>query len=264
MQHFSFTKWIAATSGCLVVLFAAWVLIYRLSPKHFPKSETAVTLALAGGDFECRCYEAKEPVKGVVVLGTGDGGWSYWEDNTAKSLSSHGYYVIGWDCRKFADTRKFNHEQLIDGFNAVVQAAYDRLPHDDLPVWYSGWSTGAEQSVAAAASKRRPTNLRGLLLVAPGLRGRFGLETSDFLGVAPTGPGSFALSDFAPQLECVRVAQIAADLDPLDSTQWLESLHVPHHLYEMTNTLHDMGGAGEEFQKVLLEAIQWTLMDEGQ
>jgi pimeloyl-ACP methyl ester carboxylesterase len=258
MQHFLKKKWIAVGLGCLVLLFAIRFLMWRVSPKVFPKSKTAVTLSLSSGPFECRYYEAKEPINGIVVLGTGDGGWSYWEENTAKSLSRHGYYVIGWDCRKFADSRKFDHEGIVEGFNAAVSAAYDHVSRTDLPVWYSGWSTGAEQSVAAAASRQRTPNLKGLLLVAPGSRGRFGLQTSDFLGVVPTGPGSFALADFANELEHIRVAQIAADLDPLDSSDWLTELKVPHKLFEMTNTLHDMGGAGPEFQKVLLNAIEWT------
>jgi pimeloyl-ACP methyl ester carboxylesterase len=257
-MHPSPTRKLLTTAvGCLVVFLSLRLYFYRVSPKDFPASKSTVTLELSSGPFECRCYPAEHP-KGVVVLATGDGGWSYWEDNTAKSLSSHGYYVIGWDCRKFADSRKFDHEKLIEGFEAAVRELFQKATRDDLPLWYVGWSTGAEQSVAAALSQQRPTNLVGLVLAAPGSRGRFGLETSDLLGVIPTGPGSFALSDFGQELDGVSVVQIAADLDPLDSTTWLENLEVPHRLIEMPNTLHDMGRAGAEFQAILLDAIDWT------
>ena len=113
--------------------------------------------------------------------------------------------------------------------------------------------------MAAAGTADRPADLIGLLLVAPGSRGRYGMTTSDLLGLDPTGEGSFGLADFADQLDPLRVAQFSAGLDPLDDTSWLSSLGTPHRVFNLERTLHDMGGAGEEFQAKLDEALQWTL-----
>ncbi len=244
----------------VVVVLGGRFLYFRITPKNFTATGDLITLQLSGGPFQCPYFPTTERPKGLVVLGTGDGGWSYWEDNTANSLASHGYAVVGWDCRKFADSRKFTQDQLVIGFNSAVNAGLSLSKVRSLPVWFGGWSTGAEQSVAAAASRKRNRNLVGLLLAAPGTRGRFGINTSDLLGIVPTGEDTFAMSEMGAKLAPgIKVAQFAAGIDPLDDVDWLESCAVEHKLYELPTSLHDMGGAGQEFQTLLLEAIDWTL-----
>ena len=265
-------KWgpwkIAALVACLVFgcLFTRFVL-HLLLPRNFTATGSEITLRLPSGDFQCSFFAAERDAgvfRGLVILGSGDGGWSYWEDGTAHSLAGHGYAVVGWDCRKFADGRSYDHAALVEGFNSAVEAASGLTPDAGSPVWFAGWSTGAEQSVAAAASLDRTPRLRGLLLAAPGTRGRFGITSSDLLGVTPAGPDTFALKDMAKQIEGVRVAQFAAGLDPMDDVDWLAGLTVPHRIFELPGLLHDMGGAGEEFQTALLDAIDWTVQPEHQ
>ncbi len=247
--------------GALLFLGGGYLLYHRIAPRGTVATGGRLNLDLKGGRLECPyfCPTGHQKPLGLVVLGTGDGGWSYWEENTAKSLSSHGYVVVGWDCRRYADTRAYTHSDLVQGFNAAMLAGSEACGYKDLPVWYGGWSTGAEQSVAAAASLDRPKKLVGLLLAAPGSRGRFGINTSDLLGITPSGDGSFALVDFGDQLTGLNIAQFVAGLDPLDDPEWLKALKTPTKRFLLPNSLHDMGGAGEEFQKLLLEAIQWTL-----
>jgi hypothetical protein len=246
----------------LIVLVAALVkfIMHLVLPRNFHASGEVIPLKLSSGKFQVLYYCKTDDPKGIVILGTGDGGWSYWEENTAQSLISKGYAVGGWDCRKFADTRVYDQAKLAEGFNAAVEAVRKRSEaEDDAPIWYGGWSTGAEQSVAAAAVDDAPEHLAGLLLAAPGERGRYGITTGDLLGATPTGPNSFALADLAPKIRRLRVAQFVAGLDPLDDADWLAKLTVPYRKIDMPRTLHDMGGAGPEFQQKLIEAIEWTL-----
>jgi len=70
------------------------------------------------------------------------------------------------------------------------------------------------------------------------------------------------LADLAGEIEDLSIAQIAAGLDPMDDTTWLESLHVPYKIFELANSQHDMGGAGPEFQKTMLDAIRWTISND--
>ncbi|MDB6136228.1 MAG: hypothetical protein JWM59_4471 [Verrucomicrobiales bacterium] len=235
-------------------------ILHLVLPRNFKGSGEPLAITLPHGTFQVLYYNTREKPKGIVILGTGDGGWSYWEENTAQHLAKQGYAVGGWDCRKFADTRTYDHAELCAGFKAGVEAVRDRADVDDVPVWYGGWSTGAEQSVAAAASPDRPKNLVGLLLAAPGERGRFGLTSGDLLGVTPTGPGTFALADFAPQMAGLPVAQFVAGLDPMDDVTWLDKLRTtPHRQFPLPGLLHDMGNAGERFQSAVDEAMAWTL-----
>lgn len=246
--------------GLIVIACAIAFIVHLVKPRNFDATGSEIVLHLKGGDFKCPWFppSKKSTAKGIVVLGTGDGGWSYWEDNTAQALAANGYAVIGWDCRDFADSRFYDHSDLVDGFHSAADSAQSQLGTPGLPLWYGGWSTGAEQSVAAAGSPDRPKPLMGLLLAAPGERGRYGISTSDLLGVTPTGDDTFALADFASQLDGLHVAQFAAGLDPMDHTDWLTELRTPHKIFELPGCLHDMGGAGEEFQAKLREAIRWS------
>ncbi len=247
----------------LLLIPIGWFIYHVLLPRGFSSTiAEPLPLQLATGPFNISYYAARQP-KGILIVATGDGGWSnQWEEPTALHAAAAGFAVGGWDCRRFADTRTFNQAQLSEAFNAAVVAVRKRagLP-DDCPVWFTGWSTGAEWSVAAAASPDRDPSLVGILAAAPGDRSRYGITASDLLGLPPEGPGSFALADLAPALQGVHVVQFAAGMDPLDDVKWLDSLGPgsPHKLVQIPDVPHDMGGAGPRFLAEFDMAMQWML-----
>jgi len=247
----------------LLLIPIGWFMVHVLMPRGFTSSKAEVLpLSLSSGPFQVTYYGAANP-KGILIVATGDGGWSkQWEEPVAIHAAAVGYAVGGWDCRKFADTRTFNQTQLAEAFNAAVDAVRKRAKlADDCPVWYTGWSTGAEWSVAAAASKDRDEHLVGILAAAPGERSRYGITKSDLLGIKPTGAGAYALADFSPDLQGIHIAQFAAGLDPLDNVTWLAALgpRTPHKLIKIPAVPHDMGRAGERFLAEFDMAIQWML-----
>lgn len=247
----------------LLLIPITWFIYHLLAPRDFSSSKAEVLpLELSSGPFETLYYAAEHP-KGIMIVATGDGGWSgQWEEPVALHAAAAGYAVGGWDCRKFADTRKFDHAKLVEAFNAAVDAVRKRagLP-EDTPVWFTGWSTGAEWAVAAAASEDREKHLIGVLAAAPGDRSRYGLTKSDLLGMQPQGPDTYALSDMAAAFHGVRLVQFAGELDVLDDTDWIAKMHpqTPHKLVTLPATPHDMGGAGKRFLSEFDMAIQWTL-----
>ncbi len=247
----------------LLLIPIGWFMFHVMMPRAFTSKKAEVLpLQLSTGPFQTSYYPAKFH-KGVLVVATGDGGWSgQWEEPVAMHASTVGYAVGGFDCRRFADTRTFNQAQLSEAFNAVVAAIRKRanLPAD-CPVWFTGWSTGAEWSIAAAASPDRDKHLVGVLPAAPGDRSRYGISKSDLLGLEPTGPDTFALADLAPALHGVRVVMFAGELDPLDDTHWVASIDAatPHKIVEIPGVPHDMDGAGERFLSEFDMAIQWML-----
>ena len=100
----------------LIVLLVALVkfILHLVLPRNFHASGEVIPLDLSSGKFQVLYYCKTDDPKGIVILGTGDGGWSYWEENTAQSLISKGYAVGGWDCRKFADTRTYDQAKLAE------------------------------------------------------------------------------------------------------------------------------------------------------
>ena len=238
-----------------------WFLWHLMMPRNY-NSETAerIPLNLSSGPFDILYYGSKHP-RGIIIVATGDGGWSnQWEEPVAQHAAAAGYAVGGWDCRKFANSRTFDQGKLVEAFNAAVSAVRKRANlAADCPVWFTGWSTGAEWAVAAAASPNREQHLVGVLAAAPGGRSRYGITAADLLGKEPQGEGSYALADHAAALAGICIVQFTAGLDPLDDADWLKSLGsaTPHKLVDIPDVPHDMDRAGTRFMAEFDMAIQW-------
>lgn len=259
-------KWIRCILNILQLLLlvpVGWFLYHTFMPRSYSSEAAEVLpLVLSSGKFETLYFAADHP-KGILIVATGDGGWSgQWEEPVARHVATAGFAVGGWDCRKFCTGRTFDHGKLVEAFDAAVDAVRKRagLP-DNTPVWYSGWSTGAEWALNAAASPDRPKHLVGVLAVAPGDRSRYGLTKSDLLGMQPQGPDTYALADLAPDLHGIAVVQFSGALDVLDDTDWIATFPaaVPHRLVKIPAASHDMNHAGARFLSEFDMALQWTL-----
>ncbi|MGB9275973.1 MAG: AcvB/VirJ family lysyl-phosphatidylglycerol hydrolase [Terrimicrobiaceae bacterium] len=221
-------------------------------------------LKLSRMSFPVRIYEADKRCRALVLFASGDGGWKAFEDKICRYLATQGLRVVGWDCRKFADQGLYDQKVLAEGFAAALDEARRINGLGDVPVVFSGYSTGAEQAVAAAAASPRQQKLAGLLLIAPAERGRYGITTSDLMGINPVGKGSFGLSDLAQALEGLRIVQIHGEHDPLDSTEWLQHLDTPYLLKTFPGGWHFFDGGPPDFLKLLGDAINWILSPAGE
>jgi phosphatidylglycerol lysyltransferase len=197
--------------------------------------------------------------RALIVFGSGDGGWSYWEERVCRHLAARGCVVAGIDFARYAAS-DFSAEIVAKDFATLVAELRKRHPAAaQAPVLYGGWSMGAEHSLPAAAEAQvRPRELRGLLLVAPGARGRFGLRTSDKL-FTPHGDNTFALRDVAPRLRDLPMAVFHGGLDPLDDLNWDDDLGLNLRLWTIPRVFHDFGNAGPEFLAALTEALDWMV-----
>lgn len=250
------------------LLFAGFlltcVLIFPIHAEELDHTKPATEpAALARGPLEVAWYLPKnQPLRGFFILGSGDGGWSYWETRMAKHLTAHGWAVAGVDFALYATT-DYTQAILAGDMARIIAELAKRAkqPADGhLPVIYGGWSMGAEQAVPAAAIQNlRPPGLCGLLLVAPGARGRYGLHTQDKIGFAPTGEGTFALADFAPQMKGLRLAQLHAGLDLLDSIDWYVGQNIDLQLWKYPRAFHDFSNASNGFLAMTDDALAWLL-----
>lgn len=149
-----------------------------------PKAE----VALMHQSATVRLYEPDErPPRAVFVFGSGDGGWSAWEDAASHWLRDAGVYVIGFDLRSYAqkdfDSEKLGRDMATLANEGVIRSGGDA----NTPIIYGGWSMGAVQAVPAGAFAGRPPSLKGLVLMSADSRGRYGLRASDELGITPPG-----------------------------------------------------------------------------
>ncbi|MEI7929058.1 MAG: AcvB/VirJ family lysyl-phosphatidylglycerol hydrolase, partial [Verrucomicrobiales bacterium] len=220
------------------------------------------TIALAHVSAVVRLYEPDEtPPKAIFIFGSGDGGWSPWEDVVARWLRDAGAYVVGFDLHDYSE-KDYTQNLLGTDMATLAADAATRCNGSEVPVIYGGWSMGAVQAVAAAASKTRPPHLAGLILMSADDRGRYGLRKSDELGITPEGPGTFGLADFSGAVKDLRVAQFHGSADFMASMTWIQTLKSPHALYVVPRANHGFDGPDDSFQEWIQRGLNWVLGDE--
>jgi len=219
------------------------------------------TVHLSHQDAVVRLYEPDEsPPKAIVIFGSGDGGWSPWEDSIARWLRDENAYVVGFDFHEYS-TKDYNLDTLSRDMAALAKDAVSRCQGENAPVIYAGWSMGAVQAVAAA-SANRPPHLAGVILLSADSRGRYGLRPSDELGVTPEGPGTFGLNQFNSAIQDLRIAQFHGGADFMASAAWIQSLASPHALYVVPGANHGFDGPDDSFKDWIVRGMNWVLGDD--
>ena len=210
-----------------------------------------------------RLYEPDErPPRAVFIFGSGDGGWSAWEDAASLWLRDAGIYVMGVDLRDYAE-KDYDAPTLGRDMATLANDAVTRSGGDaTTPIIYGGWSMGAVQAVPAGAFAGRPASLKGLMMMSADSRGRYGLRASDEIGISPKGPGTFSLSEFSNGMAGLRVAQFHGGADFMASTAWVQSLKSLHQLYIMPGANHGFDGPDDSFAPLLLRGVDWVLGDD--
>lgn len=247
MSHFPLRRFFALFALCV------WF-IPLLSATG--SSETK-SLDLARGPGKAHLYRHGEVPKAVIVFASGDGGWTDWENQMADWLADAGWWVAGLNCRAYAQS-DYDADLLSEDFQ-ILAKSLDAPP--GTPVFYGGWSMGATQAVAAAGTSR-PPELKGLLLMSCGARGRYGLRLKDELGISPSGEGTFGLNEFNDSLDGLRIAQFHGSADFISSTAWIRSLEQTTALYELPSYNHGFDGPDVSFRPHLLKGLGWLLGDD--
>ncbi|MFZ4483069.1 MAG: AcvB/VirJ family lysyl-phosphatidylglycerol hydrolase [Chthoniobacterales bacterium] len=237
------------------------VFVAACSSHKLPSAAEIATVPTSRGEFSVGIFPAAHPARGLVLLASGDGGWTDFEEKISRTLAERGFSVAGWDCRKYADLGTYDRARLLEDANAALAQAAKSVEEKNLPILLVGFSTGAEQVVALASGEDRPASLAGLLVMAPGDRGRYGITLSDLMGLPPTGPDTFALKDLRKGLKGLRIYQIHGEHDPLDQTEWLDGLGVPHQLAVYPDGWHQFKGGPPDFLAMVAAGASWILND---
>ena len=242
----------------LRLLLLVFCLLLGFSPSRLlaDASETK-ELDLARGPGKVHLYKQPGTPKAIIVFGSGDGGWTDWEDTMALWLAGEGWWVAGLNFRAYAE-KDYDEDLLAEDFQLLAKSL-EAPP--GTPVFYGGWSMGAAQAVAAAGTERHE-NLAGLLLFSCGSRGRYGLRLKDELGIAPTGEGTFGLGEFNDNLNGLRIAQFQGGADFISSTAWIRSLNQTSALYEMSGYNHGFDGPDPKFKPELSKGLRWLTGDD--
>lgn len=254
-------------SLCLFLYWFAATALFSLIPAHAEEAEdgpaTKLRVLLHRGESVIRLYEPDVlPPKAIIIFGSGDGGWSPWENSVAGWLREAGACVLGFDLRHYAKTGDYDLATLGQDMATLAREAGKRSEGENVPIIYSGWSMGAVQAVAAAGAPNPPAKLTGLLIFSADSRGRYGLRGKDELGVTPEGPGTFSLTEFSPAMKNLRVAQFHGGADFMASTAWIQTLPSSKSLYIVPGANHGFDGPDDSFQEWVIRGLDWVLGDD--
>ena len=218
-----------------------------------------VEMHLTRGPFTVYDFVPKKgPTRALIIFGSGDGGWSGWEETVSQTLSKHGYQVIGIDSATYA-TSDYDLTTLQADYRQIAAHFLKPFGPNPPPLLEGGWSMGAAQAIAVAGGPNPPPDLAGVIVASALSRGRFGLRLADKLNVLPTGPGTFAVRDFAPSFNHLPLAQWHAANDIIDSREWLQDLKGPHREFDFPDAGHNYNRASNAFLHRFLESVQWVL-----
>lgn len=202
-----------------------------------------------------------------VILSSGDGGWIHLAPHVAELLAQFGYRVIGFDSRAYLSSFTSNagtlqQDDVIDDYGALVTYASQKGKRPPLLI---GVSEGAGLSVLAASGKQINPLVDGVIGIGLGNMNELGWRWSD---------ATIYLTHHLPHEPLFSVMSLVNRLSPLplalihslhdeyapaaDADRIVHAAAGPAKLWSINASNHRFEGSTGEFDRRLLEAIEWV------
>jgi dienelactone hydrolase len=224
------------------------------------------TLALRGHPQTVRVYGTRGAGSPVIVS-SGDGGWIHLGPHVAEVLAANGYYVVGFDAKRYL-------ESFTDGRSALqlgdVLRDYRALVEFSGPTSKSkpiliGVSEGAGLSVLAATDPQTKKAIAGVVGIGLPNTNELGWRWKDSLiyltHKVPNEP-TFSTAAVVGSVTPVPLAAIHSTKDEFVSVaeveKVLQSANQPKRLWIIKAQDHRFSDNLQEFDRRLLEAVDWV------
>jgi len=227
-------------------------------------AESKATISLRGQEQTLRLFGPRSGPP--VIVSSGDGGWTHLGPEVAAFLETRGFFVVGFDCKRYLSSFTSGATTLAPGdvpidYRALID--YARAGRAE-PVLLVGVSEGAGLSVLAAAEPGLQASLRGVLALGLPDVNELGWRFADSMIYithrAPNEP-TFRAADYVPHLGAVPLVALHATHDefvPVDEVKRLMALPGgPKRLVILEAADHRFSDKQPELQKALLEALDW-------
>jgi len=226
--------------------------------------QTQQTLAIRGHDQQLRVYGS--PRGTPVIVSSGDGGWLHLAPHVAEFLSTHGFYVVGFDVKAYLESfteRRATLQPEQEPRDYDVLARFARRATGKKPLLI-GVSEGAGLSVLAATDPETKEDVSGVLgLGLPNLNElawRWKDAVIYLTHRVPDEP-TFSTAAVAGRVAPVPLAAIHSTHDefvPLaDIQRILAAAKEPKRLWILDAADHRFSDHLDQFDRTLLEAIDW-------
>ena len=218
-----------------------------------------------------------------VIVSSGDGGWIHLAPHVAETLAAKGYFVVGVNVKAYLESfTSGGHTLGLDDvprdFAALVEYATRAGPgppeggpcesaggpYEARPLLI-GVSEGAGLSVLAATDPQMRRRISGVVALGLPDRNELGWRWKDSLiyvthGV-PNEP-TFNASDIVGKMTPVPLAAIHSTQDEFvpesDVRRLMARASEPKRLWMITASDHRFSGNVDEFDRRLLESIDWV------
>ena len=203
----------------------------------------------------------------AVIVSSGDGGWVHLAPQVAETLAAQGFFVVGFNVKAYLESFTIDSHTLgvadVPGdYRVLVEYASRASPARALLV---GVSEGAGLSVLAAADPAVQRHVAGVVGLGLPERNELGWRWKDSLiyvthGV-PNEP-TFSASDLVGRLTPVPLAMIHSTRDEFvpesDVATMMSRANEPKRLWTVNASDHRFSGSTAEFDRRLLESIEWV------
>jgi len=252
-------KWICAA----FIFFSAMV---SCATSTRSPASTADTIVIRGHSQTLHVYGTRG-VGAPIVVSSGDGGWVHLAPHVAEALAAKGFFVVGFDTKDYLEsftsaTATLRTQDEPGDFQQLV--GYAARGSRDKPILI-GVSEGAGLSVLAATDKATKPLIGGVIgLGLPDLN-ELGWRLKDSIiyvtHAVPNEP-LFSVAGLVDKVAPVPLAAIHSTWDefvPLAEIQKiLQRANPPKKLWVVEASDHRFSGNTIEFNRSLLEAIEWV------
>jgi alpha-beta hydrolase superfamily lysophospholipase len=232
---------------------------------------TTDTVVLRGRPQIVHVYgERRSP---AVIISSGDGGWMHLAPHVAETLAARGYFVVGFNVKAYLESftlegRTLDAKDVPYDYRVLTDFAARGSPVRPILI---GVSEGAGLSVLAAADPGLQRRIAGVVALGLPDLNELGWRWTDSLiyvthGV-PNEP-TFSVGDVVGRLTPVPLAAIHSTQDEFVPESEVRKLMArasePKKLWMVTASDHRFSGNVPEFDRRLLESIEWVRQNQPQ
>jgi alpha-beta hydrolase superfamily lysophospholipase len=214
-------------------------------------------------------YRPAAPVRGTIIIGSGDAGWVGLAVRLSEFLAQQGYVVIGFNVREYLSTftAGSQHVEVADA-RADYRAMSELLGRQGLlqhPVLLSGVSEGAALAVVAAGDPKNRPWVDGVVAVGVPATAELAWRWIDLAALMmkrDADEPSFAPADYVSAVSPIPLAMIQSSTDEYisdaDRSRLIGAAKAPKKMIMIPAANHRFTDKLPELRSEMLSAIAWV------
>jgi dienelactone hydrolase len=248
----------------ILASIAILLVCFRLAPGRATVGQTRESIDIRGHRQSVWTYGQRGGRP--VIVSSGDGGWIHLAPHVAGFLASHGFFVVGFDAKAYLESftsgqATLRAEDEPGDYKLVADFAAQGASEKPILI---GVSEGAGLSVLAATDPRTKGAIAGVLGLGLPNTNELGWRWKDALiyvthGV-PKEP-TFSTAAVVDRVSPLPLAAIHSTRDEFvpvaEIRKIIDAARPPKRLWLVEASDHRFSGSLPEFERRLLEALDW-------